>query len=231
MASMAPSAAPAETPSVKGVASGLRSSACSTTPDDASAAPTSAAASTRGRRATKKICASTFSAQGTEASNARDRLMAVLPSVGARTIAATAVAPKSGSVVHRRRDSARGHDARPSDRHHGEMAGGGMDVHVGLHPIQRTEVRARQHLRDGPGGHDPALAQQHEVAADAGRQVQVVGRDDDRHAPRLVEFGQQTGRSRAGPRDRATTSARRAAAHRWPGPAPPRSPRAASRRR
>ena len=68
MASMAPRAAPAETPSVNGVASGLRSSACSTTPDAASAAPTSAAASTRGSRATKKICASTFSAHGTEVS-------------------------------------------------------------------------------------------------------------------------------------------------------------------
>ena len=43
MASIAPSAAPAETPSVNGVASGLRSSACRTTPAAASVAPTSAA--------------------------------------------------------------------------------------------------------------------------------------------------------------------------------------------
>ncbi len=39
---MAPSDAPAETPSVNGVASGLRSSACRTTPAAASVAPTSA---------------------------------------------------------------------------------------------------------------------------------------------------------------------------------------------
>ena len=105
MASMAPSAAPAETPSVNGVASGLRSSACSTTPEAASAAPTRAAASTRGRRATKKICASTLSVHGTDGSKARPRLMAVLPSVGATTIAAAAVAAKSGSVVQSRRAS------------------------------------------------------------------------------------------------------------------------------
>ena len=60
MASIAPSEAPAETPSVSGEASGLRSSAWKTTPDSASALPTSAAASTRGRRAMKKICASMF---------------------------------------------------------------------------------------------------------------------------------------------------------------------------
>ena len=82
---MAPSAAPADTPSVNGVASGLRSSACSTTPEAASVAPTRAAASTRGSRATKKIWASTLSAQGIDVSNARVRLMDVLPTVGAST--------------------------------------------------------------------------------------------------------------------------------------------------
>ena len=61
----------AETPSVNGVASGLRSSACSTTPAAASVEPTSAPASTRGRRATKKICASTLSAQGIDGSKTR----------------------------------------------------------------------------------------------------------------------------------------------------------------
>ena len=62
IAIIAPSDAPAETPSVSGEASGFRSSAWNTTPDSASALPTSAAASTRGRRATKKICASMLSA-------------------------------------------------------------------------------------------------------------------------------------------------------------------------
>ena len=66
IASIAPSDAPAETPSVSGEASGLRSSAWKTTPERARQLPTSAAASTRGRRATKKICASTLSANGIE---------------------------------------------------------------------------------------------------------------------------------------------------------------------
>ena len=98
--SIAPSAAPADTPSVKGVARGLRSSACSTTPGAASVAPTMAAASTRGSRATKKICASTLSAQGIDGSNARVRLIDVLPTVGATTTAAAAAAAKSGSTDH-----------------------------------------------------------------------------------------------------------------------------------
>ena len=70
-------------PSVNGVASGLRSSACSTTPDAASAPPTRPAASTRGSRATKKICASTLSAHGMPRSKARARLIGVLPTTGA----------------------------------------------------------------------------------------------------------------------------------------------------
>ena len=85
IASIAPSDAPAETPSVNGVASGLRSIAWKTTPAAASAAPTSAPASTRGSRAMKKICASTLSANGIDRSNARARLMCVLPTSGAST--------------------------------------------------------------------------------------------------------------------------------------------------
>ena len=55
IARIAPREAPAETPSVNGVARGLRKRACSTTPAVARALPTSAAANVRGRRATKKI--------------------------------------------------------------------------------------------------------------------------------------------------------------------------------
>ena len=103
MASIAPSAAPAETPSVNGVASGLRSSPWNTTPAEASIDPTSAPASVRGRRATKKICASTLSANGIAGSNARRRLIRVDPMSGAITIAATARVPKPASVSRRRR--------------------------------------------------------------------------------------------------------------------------------
>ena len=98
-ASMAPRAAPAEMPSVNGVASGLRSSAWKTTPDEARAAPTRAAARTRGRRATKKICASTLVAQGSDQSNALDRLIDVLPASGARMHAARAAAADTAATV------------------------------------------------------------------------------------------------------------------------------------
>ena len=71
IASIAPSAAPDETPSVNGVASGLRSSAWNTTPAAARVAPTIAAASVRGSRAMKKICASGLSRNGMDVSNTR----------------------------------------------------------------------------------------------------------------------------------------------------------------
>ena len=89
-ASIAPSDAPAETPSVNGVASGLRSSACRTTPAAASVAPTRPPARTRGSRATKKICASTLSSHGIERSNARASEIGVLPTVGAHIMTAIA---------------------------------------------------------------------------------------------------------------------------------------------
>ena len=96
IASIAPSAAPDETPSVNGVASGLRSSPWKTTPAAASVPPTSAPASVRGSRATKKICASTLSANGTDASKARRRLMDVDPTSGASDDRRQRQAPKPG---------------------------------------------------------------------------------------------------------------------------------------
>jgi hypothetical protein len=102
-ASIAPSAAPADTPSVNGVASGLRRRACSTTPEAASDDPTSAPARTRGRRATKKICASALSENGTDESKTRDKLIDVEPMSGARRQTARAAAPKSSQVAVMRR--------------------------------------------------------------------------------------------------------------------------------
>src|SRR3954466_13779346 len=78
----APSAAPVDTPSVNGVASGLRNKPWKTTPAEANNAPTHAPASVRGRRAMKKICASALSAKGIEKSNARRRLIGVAPTSG-----------------------------------------------------------------------------------------------------------------------------------------------------
>ena len=148
IASIAPSAAPAETPSVNGVASGLRSSPWNTTPAVASAAPTSAPASVRGRRATKKICASTLSANGIDRSNARRRLIDVDPTSGASTIAASASSPKP---MRGGRDPAPDRHARvpgvyAPQRHDHEVAGAGVRLDLGLDAVERADVAARQHL-------------------------------------------------------------------------------------
>ena len=55
MAKVAPNAAPPETPSTYGSASGLRSTAWNATPVDASPAPAMAPRITRGRRMPKRI--------------------------------------------------------------------------------------------------------------------------------------------------------------------------------
>ena len=99
---IAPSDAPADTPRVKGVASGLRSSAWKTTPATASAAPTSAPATTRGRRATNRICASVLSVKGIDRSSARAMSMCVVPTSGASRQVRIASAPKP-AVDHTRR--------------------------------------------------------------------------------------------------------------------------------
>ena len=83
IASIAPSDAPAETPSVSGEASGLRSSAWKTTPDERERAADERRGETRGSRATKKICASMLSANGIERSKTAPRRIGVLPTSGA----------------------------------------------------------------------------------------------------------------------------------------------------
>ncbi len=65
--------------------------------------PTSAPARVLGSRAMKKICASTFSANGTERSNARRRLMCVDPISGASRMAPAASNPKPTIVAANRR--------------------------------------------------------------------------------------------------------------------------------
>ena len=135
IASMAPSEAPAETPSVSGEASGLCSSAWKMTPDTASAAPTSAAASTRGTRATKKICASMLSAHGFERLKTSARRIGVLPIVGASSSASAVSRPKparpekAGCRSPRRRSTACTSVLR-AKRHHGEVTRTVVERHV-----------------------------------------------------------------------------------------------------
>ena len=239
IAIIAPSDAPAATPSVNGVASGLRSSPERRRRPLPACAPTSAAASARGSRAMRKICASTLSANGTDArEDARPSESGVDPTNGAATIASD-------------RGLARAAPRRPGRR------GGGPECDVTgraerrrrrrVDVVQLADERRREHCRR------PAL-RQHPAAATAAR---PRGTSPPRSAGRASSARSScprpcsrvsTPRSRSGSADPATPSARRgrgSAARRRgrPSPrrrdragrraarAPTRLPRAASRRR
>ena len=188
-ASIAPSAAPAETPSVNGVASGLRSSACNTTPDAASDDPTSAPASTRGSRATKKICASVLSANGTDESKTRRRLIDVEPTSGARRHTMTAAAPKSSQVDRdpARDAHARGDSCARAERNHRELSGSRVRGDIDVDAVQLADQRRLEHRRGRAGRQDAPLMQQHELVAEARRKIQIVRRDDDRQVALAVQ--------------------------------------------
>src|SRR5690242_13960874 len=175
----APSVAPVERPSVSGDASGLRRNAWKTTPATARPLPTSSAASTRGSRAMKKTCASTLSANGIDRSKTRDSAIGVVPTSGAARHAAAATAPKPAIVTTIRRR--RSLDARK--RHHDEMPRAWMIGDVGIHAVERPDVLARQHGARRAGGDHAAALEQHEVAAERRRQVQIVRRYRHRDAP------------------------------------------------
>ena len=185
MASIAPSAAPAETPSVNGVASGLRSRPWKTTPAAASEPPTSAPASVRGSRATKKICASALSAKGIEGSSARRRLTCVEPTSGARITAARASAPKpriavAESAADRPRHGTRVRAAMRRSRRHDEVPGCRVPVHIGLDAVQLADAGWREDVVGRAGGEHASVLQQHQRIAEAGGEVEVVGRQHDR---------------------------------------------------
>src|SRR5438874_1506756 len=173
MTSIAPSVAPDATPSVSGDASGLRSSAWNTTPATASPLPAIAAAMTRGRRATKKTCASTLSAYGIDRSNTRDSRIGVLPTSGANRIAAAASAPNSPTATAMRRRIL-GPRSRPSKRHHRQMAGARMADHVGLDSVEGSHGVHVEHLFGGPVREHSTAFQQHELRAQRRRQIQIV---------------------------------------------------------
>ena len=211
-ASIAPSAAPAETPSVNGVASGLRSSACSTTPDAASDEPTRTPASTRGRRATKKICASAFSANGIDESKTRQRLIDVEPTSGARR---QTIDRGRAEEQPRDRDSAR--DAHGCGDSAARATGMTVSWPVLAFAVMSTSTPYSLRMSAGssiasvaPAASTRPLMQQHQLAAEARRKVQVVGRDDDRQVALAVQLAEESSGSRADRRDPARPSARRA---------------------
>src|SRR5262247_2727743 len=143
MTIIAPSVAPADTPSVSGEASGLRNSAWKTAPASAMLLPTSAAATTRGSRATKNTCASTLSANGIERSNARPSEIDVLPTSGASRQHAAASTPKPAMVTASRgriAGAGRAASTCAGNGYHREMAGARVDGHVRDHAVDLPDV-------------------------------------------------------------------------------------------
>src|SRR6185436_11901334 len=190
-ASIAPSVAPADTPSVSGDASGFRSSAWNTTPDSARPAPTIAAATTRGRRAMKNTCASTLSANGMERSKTRDRLMPVLPTIGAKRQIRTVSAPKPARVRANRRRTLIARSLCTGKRHHGEMAGARMIGDVRVDAVQAADVVRRQDLARRPLRQHAAGFHEHELRAEHRGEVQIVRRDDHRRPALAVELREE----------------------------------------
>src|SRR5437588_3911155 len=89
-------------------------------------APTSAAASTRGSRVRKKICASTLSANGCEPSNTRASEMCVLPASGANRQAIAASDPNPATVAARRRRTS----VDAANRYHRHVPGARVVRHL-----------------------------------------------------------------------------------------------------
>src|SRR5438067_7013635 len=172
MTATAPSVAPAESPSVSGEASGLRRNAWNTTPATARLLPTRIAASTRGRRATKKTWASTLSANGMLRSRTRDKWIDVEPTSGAATQITSVSAPKPATVatIRRRRSVC----ARK--RHDHRMPRARVIDDLGVDVVERADVRRRQHAPGLAGGDHTARPQHDDRAAERGRQVQDVRR-------------------------------------------------------
>src|SRR2546423_1074357 len=187
MTAMAPSVAPADTPSVSGDASGFRSSAWKTTPATAKALPTRAAAITRGSRATKNTCASTLSANGIERSNARTRLIRVLPTSGAVRHATIASAPKAATVPAIRRFTS--FNAR--HRHYRQVMGARVHRHVSVDAKPRADVGRLQDGLDRALRENAARPDGRQLAAQRRRQIQIVRRHHHRRAAVPVEALQQ----------------------------------------
>src|SRR5258705_8262900 len=101
-----------------------------------------------------------LSAYGIERSKTVARLIRVLPTSGAKSTAATASAPNPTIVISSRcRTGARGGRAaaasvRAGNRHHRQVSGTCMELHVGIHFEQEADVLAGQRVaRRAVGNH------------------------------------------------------------------------------
>jgi hypothetical protein len=182
MASIAPSAAPADTPSVKGVASGLRSSACSTTPAAASRRrparrPARAAAAPR-RRSARPRCRPTAS----RVEDARQADRRCCRASARRSSTASVKRPNAG-----RRPRAAG---AGSDRHGIRPPPGGTTVRWPVALVTCTSASRRTASRTCPASAPRRWAramtrprvQHHQLAAERGGKVQIVRGHGNRDA-------------------------------------------------
>src|SRR5512143_191412 len=156
----APTAAPAETPSMWGSASGLRNSACSTVPAVAKAAPTTIASSARGRRMRNRMTRST-----PDSARARARRMGSAPTRALISTAAARITPSTASTRQKRAgvrwESGIGDARREScgPPHPGPLpAGEGTSSRTGQHRAHAARCAQVVHrlvdLRQRPPGGD-----------------------------------------------------------------------------
>src|SRR6185437_16720945 len=96
-----------------------------------------AAASTRGRRARKKICASTLSANGVVRLKTWSSEILVLPTSGASRMAPAATAPKPMIVAHSRRRRS----VCAGNRDHRDMTGARVVADLGVDVVGGADAR------------------------------------------------------------------------------------------
>ena len=178
-----------------------------TTPAAASAEPTTAPARTRGMRATKKICASTLSANGIERSNdarevdvrAADERREQTRCDGQRSVARDDReqprpdgCPFRGpeSAVPRRRVDAHRRSATGDNR---QVTGSLMKLHVRVDVVQLPDHCASQHIARGALRQHPASAHDDEAVAQGRSKVQIVRGEHHRHLAVVVEAREQRG--------------------------------------
>src|SRR5687767_12831967 len=73
------------------------------------------------------------------------------------------------------------------DGNHGELPGSRVCRNINLDAVKLTNQRRLEHRLRCASCEDVPLMQQNELAAEAGRKIQVVRRHDDRQRTRVVE--------------------------------------------
>src|SRR2546425_12711446 len=80
---------------------------------------------------------------------------------------------------------------RTSNRNHREMTRARVKPDVGLDTIEPPDHGCREHLAGASLCEYSSVAQQHEIAAERGGKVEVVGGEHERHAPVTIESAEQ----------------------------------------